>query len=142
MAAFRHRRLVRFADCDPAGIVYFPRYFDMAHGAIEDWYREALGIDYWHFLRDRRIGFPIAHAEADFARPSTMGDELEFELLVERVGSRSLALRFVVWCGEERRLEGRIVCVLTSLADHASIAMPPELRAAYDRYVERCRPSA
>jgi len=142
MAAFRHRRLVRFADCDPAGIVYFPRFFDMAHAAIEDWYREALGIDYWSWLRDRRIGFPIVHTDCDFLRPSSMGDALEFEILVERVGGRSLTLRFVVWAVDGKRLEGRIVCALTALDSHTSVDMPAELRAAYEGYAERCRASA
>lgn len=140
--AWRHRRVVRFADCDPAGIVYFPRYFDMLHEAIEDWYRLCLGIDYWGKLRDARIGFPAVHAACDFLRPSRMGDALELEVRIERIGSRSLTLRIDVWCGAELRVEGKLVSVLTSLDTHASIDIPADLRAAYERYVETCRGSA
>ena len=37
---------IRFSHCDPAGIVYFPHYFDMFNGLIEDWYTEQLGVNY------------------------------------------------------------------------------------------------
>jgi 4-hydroxybenzoyl-CoA thioesterase len=139
---FRHRRVVRFADCDPAGIVYFPRYFDMFHEAIEDWYRLRLEIDYWSKLRDARIGFPAVHTSCDFLRPSFMGDLLELEVRIERIGTRSLSLRIDVWCGAERRVEGKLVSVLTSLDSHGSIDIPADLRAAYERYEEACRASA
>ena len=29
---FRVRQLIRFSYCDPAGIVYFPRVFDLING--------------------------------------------------------------------------------------------------------------
>jgi 4-hydroxybenzoyl-CoA thioesterase len=139
---FRHRRPIRFADCDPAGIVYFPRFFDFFHAAIEDWYRLALGIDYWGLLRDGRIGFPAVRAECDYRKPCMMGEALEIEVLVERVGRRSLTLRFLGRVEGEPRLEGRIVCAFTSLDTHRGIDMPADLRAAYESYAEACRSSA
>ena len=30
---------VRFADCDPAGIVFYPRYFEMFNGLVDVWFR-------------------------------------------------------------------------------------------------------
>ena len=36
--AFTRSVPIRFSDCDPAGIVYFPHYFDIFNGLIEDWY--------------------------------------------------------------------------------------------------------
>lgn len=142
MTPFRHQRLIRFGDCDPAGIVYFPRFLDFFHAAIEDWYRLALGIDYWARLRDARIGFPAVRTECDYRRPCSMGDLLEIELRVERIGNRSLTLRLAGEVGGELRVEGRIVCAITSLVTHRSIDMPADLRRAYQHYVEACRSSA
>ena len=34
---FERERLVRFSDCDPAGIVFYPQYFVMFNGLVEDW---------------------------------------------------------------------------------------------------------
>ena len=42
---------VRFSHCDPAGIVYFPRYFDMINGVVEDWFAGTLGLPHHHFIR-------------------------------------------------------------------------------------------
>jgi len=48
--AFTRTVPIRFSHCDPAGIVYFPHYFDMFNGLIEDWYtrmrRERLEIGF------------------------------------------------------------------------------------------------
>jgi 4-hydroxybenzoyl-CoA thioesterase len=40
---FRRPRLIRFSDCDPAGIVFYPQYFVMLNGLVEDWVNEGLG---------------------------------------------------------------------------------------------------
>ena len=45
-AAFTRSVPIRFSHCDPAGIVYFPHYFNMFNGLIEDWYTEELGYKY------------------------------------------------------------------------------------------------
>jgi 4-hydroxybenzoyl-CoA thioesterase len=130
---------VRFSHCDPAGIVYFPRYFDMINGVVEDWFPGALGFAHHHFIRDRRIGLGPAHVEADFMRPGFLGDELVFAVLIDRIGTASLALSVHAHRGEEPVLLVRLVIVTTSLERHRSMPIPDDLRAALERYRERCR---
>ena len=48
--AFTTERRVRFADCDAAGIVFFPRYFEMLNALVEDWFTQGLGVDYAQLL--------------------------------------------------------------------------------------------
>ena len=62
--------IIRFSHCDPAGIVYFPRAFDILNGVVEDWFGEGLGLDYHDIVGRRRIGLGYAHAECDFAKPA------------------------------------------------------------------------
>ena len=52
--------LVRFSHCDPAGIIFYPHYFVMFNGLIEDWFNHALKIDYANFITTRRMGVPTA----------------------------------------------------------------------------------
>jgi 4-hydroxybenzoyl-CoA thioesterase len=130
---------VRFSHCDPAGIVYFPRYFDIINGVVEDWFAEALGLPHHHFIRDRRIGLGPAHAEADFMKPGFLADELVFAVLVDRIGNSSLALSVHAHRGEEPVLSARLVIVTTSLELHRAIPIPNDLRAALATYQERCR---
>ncbi len=37
---------VRFTHTDPAGFVFFPRYFEMIQAVVEDWFTHAIGVRY------------------------------------------------------------------------------------------------
>ena len=75
--AFTRSVPIRFSHCDPAGIVYFPHYFDMFNGVIEDWYKDELHHDYAALVMEERFGFPFVHIECDFKIPSLMGEVIE-----------------------------------------------------------------
>ena len=42
MSSYQKEVQVRFGHCDPATFVYYPRYFEMLNGFIEDWFEEGL----------------------------------------------------------------------------------------------------
>lgn len=136
--AWRGRLRVRFSHCDPAGIVYYARYFDMLNGVVEDWFEEALGLSYADFIGPRRVGLGYARAEADFSRPAFMGDDLVFVVLAARIGGASLALDIHGYRGEEPILTAQPVIVTTSLVEHRAIPIPDDLRAALEAYREAC----
>ena len=77
MLVNRRRLRIEWGDCDPAGIVYFPRWFDLLNGVVEDWFGQALGLDYRGFHQKRGIGLGYARAEADFLRPGFWDDRLD-----------------------------------------------------------------
>src|ERR1700687_119580 len=93
--AFPRRVPTRFPHCDPAAIVYFPHYFNMFNGLIEDWYTEELGYNYAEMIMGSQFGFPVVHIECDFKIPSRMGDVIDLTLLVERIGRSSLGVAIV-----------------------------------------------
>jgi 4-hydroxybenzoyl-CoA thioesterase len=129
-AAFRRQRLIRFSDCDPAGIVFYPQYFVMFNGLVEDWV-DAMGIGYRRLIAEQRIGLPTVRIEADFRAVSRFGDSVTLALEVERLGTRSLTLALqCVGAGEELRMQMRQVLVTTSLETHRAIDVPAALRTA------------
>jgi 4-hydroxybenzoyl-CoA thioesterase len=130
---------VRFSHCDPAGIVYFASYFDMLNGVVEDWFCDALGIDYHEMIGPRRIGLGFVSAGAEFARPGFMGDTLACAVVVDRIGRTSLTFRIHAVREGDPILVARFVMVTTSLETHRSIPLPDDLRAAVERYVETCQ---
>jgi 4-hydroxybenzoyl-CoA thioesterase len=87
---FVHDQLIRFSHCDPAGIVYYPAFLDLAHATKEDWFAYGLGYSHFDLIRARGIGTPTVNLECDFSRTVEMGDTLRFELRVVRVGASSL----------------------------------------------------
>lgn len=135
---FRVQRPIRFSHSDPAGIVYFPVYFDMFNGVVEDWFTQGLDIDYASMILTRRLGLPIVHAECDFIIPSRMGDTLTLGVLIERLGRSSLKLRINGEVDGQVRLSGNLTVVTTSLDDFASIPIPADIRHAMEIYKAGC----
>ena len=131
-AAFKRERLIRFSDCDPAGIVFYPQYFVMFNGLVEDWVDEGLGIGFRRLVIERQTGLPTVRLEADFRAVSKMGDRVELALSVERLGSRSITLESRCTSSEdgELRMQMRQVLVCTSLQTHQAVEVPADLREA------------
>lgn len=133
MKTFSCERRIRFSDCDPAGIVFYPQYFVLFNGAMEDWV-DALGIGMSNLITKRRTGMPSVRLEADFHAISRFGDTVLLQLEVERVGSKSLTLqwRCVAKDTGELRMALKQVIVTTSLETHQAIEIPADLRAAIE----------
>ena len=148
-AAYVHKLAleVRFGDCDPAGIVYFPRFFDFFHQAMETWFPTHLGFGYDEFVTRRKLGFPAVHSEADFERPCRFGERIEIHQRVMRLGRSSIEFAYEVHGPEGRRATGRSVCVVMNLdpdspAHGKAVAMPEELRARIEAFGVSARDSS
>ena len=133
--AYRTSRPLRFGDCDPSGIAYFPSYLDLLVGVVEDFFAE-LGFA-WHDLVGRdRIGTPTLKLDILFSHPGFQGDRLDFTLRVVGLGRSSLELDHVVESGGRRLWACRQKLVATSLETHRSTAWPDALRAALTAHLE------
>ena len=137
-SAFRGAARIRFGDCDPAGIVFFPNWFVIAHGAVEDLFRERLAIDFHALHGARGIGTGFVHAGATFMRPGLMGDDVVLTPLVRRVGGASYALDLHIHRGDEELARLDLVTATTDLASRTSVPVPDDLRAALLRYRAEC----
>ena len=128
---FELARQIRFSDCDPAGIVFYPQYFVMFNGLVEDWFTQGLRIPFEQLITTRRTGVPTAHLSVDFRAPSAFGDTVRLGLRVERLGSKSIELQVrCVGPDGAQRITMRQVLVTTSLATHQSVPVPDDVRAA------------
>jgi 4-hydroxybenzoyl-CoA thioesterase len=134
MSMYQRQELVRFGHCDPAGIVFYPRYFEMLNACVEDWFTLGLGINYADLLGPRRVGLPTVQLNTEFKRVSRMGDVLTQSIDIVKLGRSSLTLvvRFSGADGDER-VAFHQVLVCTSLATHRPMPFPDDLRAALER---------
>jgi 4-hydroxybenzoyl-CoA thioesterase len=132
---FETARTVRFADCDPAGIVFFPQYMVMLNTLVEEWFDEALRIPYAQLIGERRLGLPTVRLEVDFTAISRHGERLVQRLAVARAGRSSLELQHEFLGGGELRLRARQVLVCTSLQTHRPQPLPDDLRSALMPYL-------
>ena len=135
-APFVSEKLIRFHHCDPAGIVFYPQYFILFHELLEDWFNRGLGLNYADLISKERRGLPTAHIDCDFRIPSKIGDTVQMQLAVKRVGNTSITLAVSVRSGAEVRVTANQVLVLISLEDGAVLPIPPALRQRFGRFVE------
>jgi 4-hydroxybenzoyl-CoA thioesterase len=135
MPAFSVEIPVRFADCDPAGIVFYPRYFEMFNALVEDWCAQGWGIAFDELIMHRGWGLPTVHLETDFVASSRLGERLTARLTVERIGGASIdvAIR-MTGPDDSERVRAKLVLVLTDRARGKAIALPPEVRERVARY--------
>jgi len=99
---YTHRRKVMFKDCDPARIVFYPRYFEMLNDTVECFFDEVLGCPFEALHRGHAV--PTARIDTQFKAPSRLGDWLDITLRCTRLGRSALDLEFAAHCGEELRL--------------------------------------
>jgi 4-hydroxybenzoyl-CoA thioesterase len=74
---------IYWGDCDPAGIIYFPRYFDMLDRSTTAMFEQALGMNKIQFIKFYGFhGYPMVDIRAKFIRTTTFGDEVVIETTV------------------------------------------------------------
>lgn len=91
---FLTRRVrIEWGQCDPAGIVYAPRYLDM-FGESTILLFEAAGLPRKRdMLRDLGVaGFPMVDVSARFVRPTAYGDDVTIESAVPVFGNASFTI--------------------------------------------------
>ena len=133
---FRTPISIRFAHCDPAGIVFYPRYFELINGVVEDWCAQGLGMSFHEMHMVQGIGLPTVHIETDFVKTSVMGDELIAELRVIKLGRASATVE-IRMLGQEQdlRLTARLVLVMAQVQERKAIALPSALREQMQNYL-------
>lgn len=82
VTAFSNTRTVRieWGDCDPAGIIFYPRYFEIFDAATAHLFEAALGITKYRMLKTLEFaGFPLVRTHARFLKPTRFGDDVTVE---------------------------------------------------------------
>ena len=130
---------ISFKHCDPAGIVFYPRYAEMVNDVVEHWFKHGLGCDFATLHGPRAIAVPVVKLQMDFRSPGLLGETLVGDLEVERLGTSSLGLciafRGSDAAGERAlKLVADLTLVFVDMGGKRPMAIPPDLRAAAERY--------
>ncbi len=126
---FTHRAPVRFHHCDPAGIIFYPKYFELANEAVEAWTEARLGLPFAELIGARGWGLPTVALECEFAAPTRHGEALDYTIAVDRVGRSSLSLATAARAEGVTRMAMRSTLVLTDRAAGRPLPFPDDLRA-------------
>ncbi|NOY12577.1 MAG: acyl-CoA thioesterase [Deltaproteobacteria bacterium] len=125
---------IRFTHTDPAGYVFFPRFFEKFQAAVEDWFNLELAVDYAGLVLNRGLGLPTAHTECTFIKPCLLGEMLDLSLRLIRVGNTSLTVEFIGSVAGKQRLRARSILVFIRLKDGTPVPIPADLRGKFEDY--------
>ncbi|WP_328803826.1 acyl-CoA thioesterase [Paracoccus xiamenensis] len=113
MAHFSFPQKILFKHCDPAGIGFYPRYVEIINDAVEAMFDDCLG---WSFAEIVKTGgVPTAKLNIDFKAPCRLGDQIQLDITIDRLGRSSMALTIVARGGEVRfTVDQVLVCTDTN----------------------------
>ena len=134
-----NKRTVRitWGDCDPAGIVYYPRYFEMFDESTVQLFERALGMTKYQSQKEFNFaGYPMVDTRAKFSIPNRYGDDVEIESTIAEFRRSSFDIQhrmlkngeLSVECSETRVWVGR------DPADASRIKAVPIPQAVIERF--------
>jgi 4-hydroxybenzoyl-CoA thioesterase len=84
---------IEWSDCDPAGIVFYPRYFEMFDISTTVLIERAVGMRKIEYLKAYGFaGHPLVETRARFRIPTRFGDEVAIETTLVACGRSSFKL--------------------------------------------------
>ncbi len=84
---------IEWCDCDPAGIIFYPRYFEMFDTSTTILIERALGMNKIDYLKAYDFaGHPVIETRARFRQPTRYGDEVAIETTLVECGGSSFRL--------------------------------------------------
>lgn len=124
---YRRSIPIEFNHCDPAGIVFYARYFEMTNSVVENFFADILNYPFSRIHMREKSGVPTVRIEAEFRASSRLGDRLDLALEIMRVGRSSVDLDLRGGSGGQGRLHVKIVLVWVSPAGKAA-PWPAEIK--------------
>jgi len=75
---FTRTTRIEWAQCDPAGIIFYPRYFEIFDTSTTLLFEKALGMRKREFVKAYNFGgYPMLDTRGRFLKPTTYGDTVE-----------------------------------------------------------------
>ena len=96
---------IQFGDCDPAGIVYYPRYFVMFDNATVALFAAAGLPKHEMVLTYDIVGIPMVDTRSRFIIPSRWGETIRIESRVAQWKRSSFDVEHRVFKGDALAIE-------------------------------------
>jgi len=98
---------IEWGDCDPAGIVFYPRYFAMFDTSTTALFERALGMKKIEFLKAYdTVGYPMVDTRARFLSPTRFGDDVVIETKLTELKRSSFSIQHLLMKGDTLAVEG------------------------------------
>jgi len=124
---------IKLHETDAAGLLFFGNQFKIIHDAYEG-LLEQIGFGFPDMIREKKVFLPIVHSEADFKLPLFVGDLIEVQVIVEKVGKTSFTLSYRLLDTSQNIVgTAQTVHVTINSAEHKKTPLPSELRSRLEQ---------
>ena len=117
---------VRYAECDPQGVVFNAHYLAYFDVTLTELWRAAFGS--YEAMLERGVDVVVAEARLRFQSPARFDDELRLDMVLVQLGTTSIHSRHRVRRGDELLVEGDMRHVLVERERLTKTQIPEWLR--------------
>ena len=127
---------IDWADCDPAGIVFYPQFFRMMNIGTHKMFEHA-GLAFHEMVkRYGTSGVPMLDVQATFKSPARFGDKVRLESEITEWREKTFLVRHVMKLGGRIIFEGREIRAWAVKDDSApngikAVPIPADLKALF-----------
>jgi YbgC/YbaW family acyl-CoA thioester hydrolase len=131
----RFSKTINFYDCDPAGVLFFARLFEICHSAYEDLINSfKLKLNYWN---NDAYAVPIIHTEGEYMLPLKAGDKVTIETTVSKLKESSFELKYVLKnTGGKITNEAKTVHIFVDKLKWKKIPISPDIKDNLAKHIE------
>jgi len=131
---FRHRLRVRYAECDPQGVVFNAHYVAWFDLVMTELWRGLPGG--YAGMTERGSDMVVAEVRVRYLEPARFDDVLDLEAAVVRLGTTGLTTAISVICEGRTLAEGELRHVFVDLGSHRKAPIPDDVRGLLERYLQ------
>ncbi len=131
-----HETVVRLQHTDAAGVMFFPRIFELCHIAYEE-LLESIGEAIPRDMPGAPYIIPIVHSKADYRAALRIGDRVRIEAGLAKLRGRSFTVAYTLTKRDDGALAGSVqtVHIVVDPATGKAMTMPPRLHEGLEGYL-------
>ena len=126
---FTYRTRIRFAHCDPQGVVYFARYPYFIDDAFTDFWRDR--IRPYDEMVQEGVDMVVAEMNVRYRAPALFDEDIDVVLESAKVGETSLTIEYRIVRGDDLLIEATLRYVCIDPPTKQKQRVPDEVRAAF-----------
>jgi YbgC/YbaW family acyl-CoA thioester hydrolase len=120
---FKTKKNIFLKDTDATGVLYFSQQLKLALEVFEE-FLAINGLSLRTLIDERSFLLPIVHTEADFFAPIRVGDSVDIELKLSRLGCKSFHLSYQFYSSMESKLVGSAITVHVFISKESGQSIP------------------
>ena len=132
---FTHRIRVRYAECDPQGVVFNANYYAYFDLLMTELWRENIGP--YEQMVEQGTDMSVVASGARFIQPARFDDEIDLNAQLTRLGNTAMSTRITITRARDgaQLVDGEIHHVFVDSATYTKRPIPDDVRAGLEPYL-------